>query len=198
MADFLVNIVDILDRQFGVRGFRVQAQGPAQSPSFGSIEVVPLDEVAAYSAIGTPIYDVVRFIGGVIPGTDERYDTLELLEYPLVSVTPRRIIKEFELTNAPDTKKHFIGNAGYSITIQGVLVNHSSEKRPIDQLVRLNEIVRLPCAIDVESTLLTALGIDRLVIASAEYPSSSFHNVIPYSLTCLSDLSVEAQLVSNL
>ena len=45
-----------------------------------------------YSALGTPYFDIAKFRGGAIPGTDILYEGLELRDAPLISSSRPKVI----------------------------------------------------------------------------------------------------------
>lgn len=67
------------------------------------------------------------------------------------------------------------------------MVAHDSNRVPVAEVAALKRLCDLPVALEVESLLLNAWGIDSLVIESYEFPASEFLNVRPYVLNCISD-----------
>lgn len=199
MPEFRFSIPQLLQQAFGVSGYRIDEPEPPSSPLYKEIRTVDLSEFAAYGPLGFPIYDVIRFKGGTVPGTDEIYESLDLVDYPLIQVSRQKNIVETAVAGRSGTVKELISNGDHSIQIRGILIEHDSEKVPLEKIQRLKRICDLPVAFEVESQVLNTLGIDSLVIRSYDFPPlEGFVNVQPYVLSCVSDEPVEAQILNNL
>lgn len=199
MPEFQFNISEILRRAFGVSGYQIDRPETPGLPSYKEVSTITLAQIADYGPMGFPIYDVIRFKGGTVPGTDEIFESLDLLDFPLIQVSRQKNILETVVVGKSGTVKELISNGDHSVQIRGVLVEHDSEKLPLEKVQRLKRICDLPVALEVESLVLNTLGIDSLVIQSYDFPPlEGFVNVQPYVLSCVSDEPVEAQILSNL
>lgn len=146
------------------------------------------DDPAERSVFGTPIFDVIEFkSGGVV--------TLVLKDAPLVTITRAKNIVRTQVQGRDGTIKEIISNDDYKINVKGLLVNTDSNKRPIDQLEQLNNLLNSNTTHKVSSRLLSKLGITDLVVTDFEFPSyEGYVNVIPYSFNALSDDPAELKL----
>lgn len=199
MVDFNLNIEGLAARYFGINGYRIQPTDNQSLPQYSEVQAIPIEEAAAYSALGTPIYDIVRFKGGTVPGTDQTYEGLDLVDFPLISLTRSKNIVKTAVAGRPGTVKELISLGDWQITIRGVVVANGSALRPLQEMKALQVLADLPVSLQVESELLNRLGINSLVIETLDFqPLEGFLNVQPYVLGCTSDEPIEAQLLDAL
>lgn len=199
MPDFNINIPALTQRIFGINGYRIEEASYASIPEYKEVEVLPVEEAVAYSSLGTPIYDIVRFKGGVVPGTDQAYDGLDLVDFPLISLTRSKNIQKTIVAGRPGEVKELISLGDWQVAIRGVLVASGSALRPVKEMKALQALADLPLALQVESELLNRLGINSLVIETIDFqPLEGFLNVQPYVLGCSSDEPIEAQRIEAL
>ena len=198
MADFNLNTIDIIGRKFGLFGYRIEEDQSTGLPSY-EVPTITIQEAAMYSELGTPIYDIIRFKGGTVPGTDQTFDGLDLMDFPLISLTRSKNVLKTPVAGRPGTVKELITLGDWQVAIRGVLVASEGSLRPIKEMKSLQALADLPVVLQVESELLNTLGINSLVIETIDFqPLEGFLNVQPYVLGCSSDEPVEAQRIDAL
>lgn len=197
---FNINPVELTRQIFGIRGYVLSPKGqnkPIEYP--GDIPTIEVAEATATSALGTPIYDPVEFLGGTVPGTNEVYDGLQLLDAPLIDITLAKDVVKTKMQGRDGTVKEFMQLNDYVINIRGIFASFNSFDPPYEEIEALNNLHRLPVALDVESKLLNKLGINSLVTTTLKFvPTPRFENIKAYRLTCVSDEAVQLTLPPGL
>ena len=119
MPEFQFNISEVLRRAFGISGYQIDTPESSGLPSYKEVSTISLAQVADYGPMGYPIFDVVRFKGGTVPGTDEIFESLDLRDFPLVQVSRQKNILETVVVGKAGTVKELISNGDHSIQIRG-------------------------------------------------------------------------------
>lgn len=170
---------------------------------YDNIKVVDEDDVAEYSAYGTPIFmpinlgdssksnKLIQWNGGAV-------NQMKLL-CCVVDISQTRNIVKTEIQGRDGTVKEFIANGDYHVTIKGILSNDvyspsrtitqkADKKYPIEAVAHLNDICKAPTAIPIENRVLYELGIYDIVIESFSLPSTAGRtNIQAFELNCVSD-----------
>lgn len=192
------SIPQIIQNVFGLSGFKLPTNPDSPSIIY-NVPEIELQQAQVYTAIGTPIYDLVKFLGGTVKSTSQNYQGLDLLDAPLIAVSRKKVIIQTAIAGRDGSVKELISNGDWNVRIRGILASHDSPVYPYADVEALNRLVNVPAALEIESRLLNMFGINSLVIESFEFPDSNgFTNIQPYILNCISDYAPEVRIKSGI
>lgn len=139
---------------------------------------------APTSYLGTPIIAPVT-----IKSKDESISLM--LDIALFQINMQKQIVTTALQGVSGTVKEYISDGDYVISITGVLTNPTGSY-PTEQMQVLHQLLLLPEALIVESSLLQLLGIYNIVVQSYSFEDrAGFENLQDFQLECLSDNPIE-------
>lgn len=150
---------------------------------------------------GTPVFDAVIFKnpGGNFTlgqfndtnsqsGSGQITDEDLVLPIALITATQEKNIVRTKIQGRNGTVKEYISDDDWNINIKGVLVGDNSNKRPVDELKKLDKFRSSPLALDVISNFLDDLKVYTVVITSATYEQrEGMRNVYDFNINCYSD-----------
>ncbi len=190
MADFNINVFNLTQRVFGIKGYVASTKDTVNSQieAAEGLEMIEVAESSATSVFGTPIFETLRI---KLPNSNE---FLDFEDAPLMNINMSKNIVLSRVQKRKGTVKEYINDGDYIIQIKGLLVNHDSEDLPFDKINALNNVALIDEALEVESKLLNILGIHNIVINRIEFRPSPMTNVQPYVISCMSDQPIELLL----
>lgn len=114
----------------------------------------------------------------------------------LIKVEQVNTIKETPLVGTKGTIKEYIQAHDYNVIIRGNLISENPKAFPYEMLQGLIRILQEPAALKVASKYLEAFDISKIVLKRADYDQTQqkFTNVMPFSLTFISDEDYELQV----
>jgi hypothetical protein len=116
------------------------------------------------------------------------------LDTVLVEISASKNIIQTAINGVSGTVKEYISNGDYEITFSGALVS-SGKGYPFEMVQTLQDIMKAPVAIEVESELLSLFNIFNIVVKSSSFPSrEGYTNTQLFSFSALSDEPVELKL----
>jgi hypothetical protein len=115
-----------------------------------------------------------------------------VLEIALITATQEKNIVKTSVQGRNGTIKEYVSDGDWQISIRGVIVSESSNKRPSEELKKLDLFRSYNVDIDVISNFLFDLNVVTLVITNVTYEQrEGMRNVYDYTLTCLSETPFE-------
>lgn len=190
MANFNINIPQLTQQVFGIKGYVAKTEGTV-NPELkfaDGLETIEVAEHSATSIFGTPIFETLSLD---IPNTN---DSLNFEDAPVMSINMSKNIVLSRVQKRKGTVKEYINDGDYIVQIKGLLVNHDGEDLPYDKISSLNNVALINQSLKVESRLLNTLGIHNLVITRVEFRPSPMTNVQPYIISFLSDEPIELSI----
>lgn len=200
-----LNILEISQKVFGIDGYLLlpfqdnksknEYKMPEDSEDSkvvleypAELKTINEEDIAEYSALGTPIYDVVEFkLNGET--------VLRLIDVPLITVTRAKNVVKTQMEGKDGTVKEIISNDDYKINIRGILSNDTENKKPWDKIEEMNTTFNRNVTYQVTSKLFGKLGITDVVFENIDFTAiEGFVNLQPYSLNLMSDDPIELKL----
>lgn len=115
-----------------------------------------------------------------------------VLEIALITATQEKNIVKTAVQGRNGTIKEYVSDGDWQISIRGVIVSELSNKRPSEELKKLNSFRGYNAEIDVISNFLFDLNVVTVVITNVTYEQrEGMRNVYDYTLTCLSETPFE-------
>jgi len=115
-----------------------------------------------------------------------------VLEVALITATQEKNIVKTSVQGRNGTIKEYVSDGDWQISIRGVIVGELSNKRPSEELKKLDLFRGYNAEIDVISNFLDDLKVYTVVITNVTYEQrEGMRNVYDYTLTCLSETPFE-------
>jgi hypothetical protein len=115
-----------------------------------------------------------------------------VLEVALITATQEKNIVKTAVQGRNGTIKEYVSDGDWQISIRGVIVGELSNKRPSEELKKLDLFRGYNAEIDVISNFLDDLKVYTVVITNVTYEQrEGMRNVYDYTLTCLSETPFE-------
>jgi hypothetical protein len=185
-------------------------------PEYGSVEKLP-DYTATspspegdigeggLSELGTPVFGVIRFGGGVYNRYSRRTGNIEQAKYGgytlpwscLVDFSRESNVVTTEMLGGNGTVKELYGLGDWNISIRGIAVNGGNKygDNAHAQIKHLIDWADICDAIEVEGAVFSGKGIYRMVIKKIDIqPLQARYNVIPFQIEAVSDEALELVL----
>lgn len=157
---------------------------------------------------GTPVFDAVvfknpggNFTLGQFNTSDSQTTSGQITEddlvlpIALITATQEKNIVRTKIQGRNGTVKEYISDDDWQINIKGVLVGDNSNKRPVDELKKLDKFRSSPMALDIISNFLDDLKVYTVVITSVSYEQrEGMRNVYDFNINCYSDEPFELKL----
>lgn len=196
--DFRINTFELVRQVFGYTGIKLKFLRTKEIKYNEEIEVYEIEEHTITSALGTPIFDFIKFKAGEDSEGIE-YEGLDLVDAPLIDISRQKKIVESSIQGRKGSVKEKITTQDFKVRIRGLLVNHDGEDPPYDKMEALNDLIEVDESLEVESRLFELLGIYNLVITGHDFPAlEGVSNVQPFVLTCTSDEPLELLIKSGI
>ncbi|WP_107039969.1 DUF6046 domain-containing protein [Brumimicrobium mesophilum] len=130
-------------------------------------------------------------------GTNDPFYTLPY--EPIININGANIITKRQVSKAPKligTIKEHWSQDDYQINIVGTLIGAQEtgspqETFPRDDFEALRDYCTHPAGLEVQCEPLQLLGINNIVVESFDFPFSKGENVQAYTISALSDFSVD-------
>jgi len=115
-----------------------------------------------------------------------------VLEIALITATQEKNIVKTAVQGRNGTIKEYVSDGDWQISIRGVIVSESSNKRPSEELKKLDLFRSYNVDIDIISNFLDDLKVYTVIITNVTYEQrEGMRNVYDYTLTCLSEIPFE-------
>jgi len=197
MASINFYLPQLFQTQFGIQGL---------SPFDVETEQTYTQE-QAISSIGTPVYEIIQVQAEQYSYYDvkqqQKRDDGVIPEYTfpyelMLEVSQTKKIISTEVAGRNGSVLEYIGLGNYEITIQGFVINYSSQDYPETAVTAMKRILDIPKSLKVSSLYLNRLGIDRIAIKDYSLPIYEGHiQVQPFKIAAISDLPYELDLVER-
>jgi hypothetical protein len=183
-----VNIPQLLERVFGLRGVVTRVEGSTSSAiSLNGIDTIDINPETATSILGTPIYEVVKL-------KTPDGSSYNLPDASLIDASQAKIIIKTQIQGRPGRVKEFISLDDFSIEIRGLIISQN-DNYPLDEVRKLSEIFKINSELQVEALVLNMLGIHNIVIEDIKWPRlEATPSVQPFTISASSDTPIELQL----
>lgn len=150
---------------------------------------------------GTPVFDavIIKDPGGnktlgslnnanAQSSSGQLTDNDLVLPIALITATQEKNIVRTKIQGRNGTIKEYVSDDDWNINIKGVLVGRDANKRPIDELKKLDSFRKSPLALDIISNFLDDIGVYSVVIMSITYEQrEGMRNVYDFTINCYSD-----------
>jgi phosphoribosylpyrophosphate synthetase len=185
--DYTYNIQALTRQIWGVSGLRL----------FDHLNPVSSDTPVAKSILGTPVYDSIEVLPGLVKATREEYDGYKFPHEVLVECTlPKRIIETpIAGAYADGDVIEIISTGNWQLNIKLLVIDYSGDEvYPQAQVLELERILKLKTQLRIVSKILNLSGIDDIVITNIHKPVfEGYRNVQPYEIMAVSAMTVEAR-----
>jgi len=115
-----------------------------------------------------------------------------VLEVALITATQEKNIVKTSVQGRNGTIKEYVSDGDWQISIRGVIVGELSNKRPSEELKKLDLFRGYNAEIEVIRNFLDDLKVYTVVITNVTYEQrEGMRNVYDYTLTCLSETPFE-------
>jgi hypothetical protein len=135
---------------------------------------------------GLPVFDsiVLKKTGGTATiGADDL-----IMVTALISANKPRNIVLTKIQGRNGTVKEYVSDDDYQINIKGVIVGKYANKRPIEELKKLEDFCNEQAELNVISNFINDLGVNTIVITGHTINQrESMRNVIDFEISCLSE-----------
>lgn len=150
------------------------------------------------SVLGTPIWCNLKFPAGTyqtLEGDVITFDGIEI-DQVLLTVSMSKNVVTTAVVGRNGTVKEYIADGDYQVTIQGALASGQADVYPVTEFANLNEILKAPVSIKVESEFLAQFDIQELVVTGYEFPQvPGFRDLQYFSISAISDEPIELRQV---
>lgn len=117
-----------------------------------------------------------------------KLDDLWLPNEPMITISGQNTIVKTILTGVKGSVKELINTDDYSIKIQGIIVNETSDDLPEDIIRKIRTICEKRESVTIGNRLLTLFDIHKVAIENFSFPGiEGYQNCQAYEITCYSD-----------
>jgi hypothetical protein len=150
--------------------------------------------------LGMPVFDSITFKNPnnqtqtfVNGGEGQGANSSDLvLITALITASKNKNIVVTKIQGRNGTVKEYVSDDDYTISIKGVLVGKYANKRPVDEIKKLEDLCDIPLEIDIVSNFLADLNVLTVVITShSKTQREGMRNVIDFEIQCLSETPFE-------
>lgn len=150
---------------------------------------------------GMPVFDSITFKNpagnntqlfaqdnpsGLVDATDLTLITA------LISINKTKNIVLTKIQGRNGTVKEYVSDDDYQISIKGVIVGKYSNKRPIEEIKKLENYCNFNGEIDIVCSFLNDLGVNTVVITGhSKAQREGTRNVIDFEIQCLQETPFE-------
>lgn len=111
-----------------------------------------------------------------------------VLPIALITATQEKNIVRTKIQGRNGTIKEYVSDDDWQINIKGVIVGELSNKRPSDELKKLDKYRESPLALDIISNFLDDIKVYTVVIMGITYEQrEGMRNVYDFNINCYSD-----------
>lgn len=147
------------------------------------------------SRFGTPVRNYIKINDGaydVLDGSGQvvkrRYQGI-FLDSAIIDVQLPKNIVLTSINGRDGTRKEFVSNGDFRISIAGEIASDHPEIYPATQVALLRDIVKSPEPLSVICPHLMTFGINTIVVTEAEFPQQrGVYNVQRFSISAVSHL----------
>lgn len=174
-------------------------------PNLFTVDSSPIEESDRVSYLGTSVFSNLEIPAGKyknLKGESIPFDGIRI-DTVLFEVSIDKNIVRTPINGRDGTVKQYISLGDYAISCQGIIIGESDAVNsgfdvnetnlvPEEDIRKLNEIMRVPQEIEIESEFLDFFDVSTVVIESATFSQrEGFRDSIYFSLGMLSDTPVE-------
>lgn len=177
-------------------------------PKFYKVDLETINEEAGNdldgytgNMSGMPVFDSITFKN---PAGNETQTFVEgqpnglvndsdlTLVTALISINKSKNIVVTKIQGRNGTVKEYVSDDDYQINIRGVIVGKYSNKRPIDEMKKLEDYCNFNREIDIVCNFLNDLNVQTVVIIShTKSQREGTRNVIDFEIQCLQETPFE-------
>lgn len=181
MAEFSINIRDLINTYFNVQGFILPSLGQnTQTASYPKQEIIRYDSNKRDS-LGRPYFEPLEIDGLFIP-------------VALFKINAKKRLITTPIVGRRGTVKEMIGAEDYQLNIQGMLINNEP-LYPEDELMQLIDIYEKNEPLEVKNKIIEYVcGGMKFIIESLSTQATKHINVQPFTMRLVSDDEFDAML----
>lgn len=143
------------------------------------------------SYLGTPIYSNLIF--NADSETPENQSII--IDTVLMAMVQNKIVVKTMVSGRPGTVKEYISLGDYEIEIAGVIVSEQANVFPRDQVIALENLLKLGKEIAVSSNFLQLFSIHSIVVERYRIEEKlGTRNEVPFSIFATSDAPFEIKI----
>lgn len=154
---------------------------------------VSMHETSSEGTVNMPWFpDLPKFMPLTflkVKGIDEDL----LIESAIVSVSQTKNIVTTPIQGRDGTVKEFINNGDSVVNIRGMF-SFKGMDWPREEVVLFKQYMKLGEPLKVTHDLLNKLDITELVVTDWNIPENTFVNLIPFTISCISEQVAEAKI----
>lgn len=110
----------------------------------------------------------------------------------LISINKTKNIVLTKIQGRNGTVKEYVSDDDYQISIKGVIVGKYSNKRPVDEIKKLEDYCNFNGEIDIVCSFLNDLGVNTVVITGhSKAQREGTRNVVDFEIQCLQETPFE-------
>jgi hypothetical protein len=138
---------------------------------------------------GKAVYDAIIFKDPNNNDTNTITEKDLKIGVALISASQEKNIVKTQVIGREGTVNTYVNKGNWNITIKGVVVNPLANKRPSEDLRKLDTFAGYATQLTVISNFLLDLDVKTIIIENVSYEQrEGMRNVYDYTLTCFSEI----------